>query len=97
MFGGAKNFCPNSPKLARNKLHLNQSMLGAIYAHTLRDFVKVFRDFGRILRDFSRIFTTSKLLGVCLNPLHPRLLHQWIYRSTVSEGSDKDMRCFEIS
>jgi len=32
--------------------------------------------FARILGDFSQIFTNSKLLGVRLHPLHPRLLHQ---------------------
>jgi len=54
----------------------NQSMLGAISAQIFREFLKVFRDFARILWDFARIFTKSKLLGVRLHPLHPRLLHQ---------------------
>jgi len=27
--------------------------------------------------DFARIFTKSKLLGVRLHPLNPRLLRQW--------------------
>ena len=68
----------------------NQSMLGAIFAQIFREFVKVRRDFSRILWDFAqilwdfarilwdfaRISTKSKLLGVRVHPLHPRLLHQ---------------------
>jgi len=54
----------------------NQKMLGAIFAHTFTEFVKVFRDFALLLKDFARIFTKSKLLGVCLHSLHPRFLHQ---------------------
>jgi len=41
-------------------------MLGAIFAHIFREFVKVCRDFARILQDFVRIFTKSKVLGVHL-------------------------------
>jgi len=51
----------------------NQTMLGAIFAHTFTEFVKVFRDFALLLKDFARNSTKSKLLGVCL---HPRLPHQ---------------------
>jgi len=49
----------------------NQIMLGAIFAQIL----KIFRYFAQISMDFARIFTKSKLLGVRLHPLHPRLLH----------------------
>jgi len=35
----------------------------------------MFRDFAQIFWDFSRIFDKSKLLGVRLHPLHPRLLY----------------------
>jgi len=51
-------------------------MLDAIFAHTFTEFVKVFRDFALILKYFPWIYTKSKLLGVCLHSLHPRLLHQ---------------------
>jgi len=54
----------------------NQKMLGAIFSHTFTEFVKVFRDFALVLKDCARSFTKSKLLGVCLHSLHPRLLHQ---------------------
>jgi len=54
----------------------NQKMLGAIFAHTFTEFVKVFRDFDQILKDFARIFTKPKLLGVYLHSLHPHLQHQ---------------------
>jgi len=50
----------------------NQKMLGAIFAHTFTEFVKVVRDFALLLK----VFTKSKLLEVCLHSLHPRLLHQ---------------------
>ena len=40
-------------------------------------FARIFRDFAKIFRDFARIFDTSKLLGLRLYPLHPRLLHYW--------------------
>jgi len=70
-------------------IFLNQGTLDAIFdgifrefAQIFKDFVKVLTDFGqistdfaRIFRDFARIFTNSKLLGVHLYPLHPRLLH----------------------
>jgi len=75
--------------------------LGAIFAHTFREFaqifrefVKVFRDFSRILKDFARIlkdfagiFTNSKSLGVCFHPLHPLFLHQWLRLQWRCEGS----------
>jgi len=48
-------------------------MLGAIFAHIFRKFVKVFRDFAQISTDFARIFTKSKILTVCFHPHH---LHQ---------------------
>jgi len=52
VFGGVKEFCPDSPKLARKKLDLhkklfmsiraplfsNQSMLGAIFTRIFRQF-----------------------------------------------------------
>ena len=73
-------------------IFLNQGTLDAIFdgifrefAQIFKDFVKVLTDFGqistdfaRIFRDFARIFTNSKLLGVHLYPLHPRLLHHWL-------------------
>jgi len=42
------------------------------------EFVKIFRYFAQILRDFARLFTKSKLLGVRLHSLLPRLLHHCI-------------------
>ena len=33
----------------------NQKMLGAIFAHTFTEFVKVFRDFALMLKDFHQI------------------------------------------
>jgi len=35
-------------------------------------------DFAQIFRDVARIFNKSKLLGVRLHPLHPRLQHHWL-------------------
>jgi len=52
--------------------------LGAIFARNCREFAKVFTDFARIFRDFNRVSTKSKLLGVRLHHLHPRLLHHWV-------------------
>jgi len=46
----------------------NQNTLGAIFS-------QISTDFTRIFRDFAQIFTKSKLWGVRLQPLHPRLLH----------------------
>jgi len=40
-------------------------MLGAIFAHTFTEFVKVFRDFAQILKYFARIYTKSKLFKIC--------------------------------
>jgi len=93
-FGDAKDFYPNSPKLARKKTpnksspchfgrHFFKSKhVGRHFCSYIRDFVKVFRDFVRILRDFHQI----KLLGVSLHPMHPRLLHQCFKRYTVRFG-----------
>jgi len=80
MFGGAKEFCPDVPKLARKILDLqknkklfmsirvpllsNQSMLVAIFA-------PIFKEFWKVLRDFARIFTKSKLLEVRFHPCTP--------------------------
>jgi len=69
----------------------NQSTLDAIFACIFREFGWIFRDFAKVFTDFAqicldfarifkvfaRIFTKSKLLGVRLHPLHPRLLHHW--------------------
>jgi len=41
---------------------------------TYNSFAKVFTHFAQISTDFALIFTKSKLLGVRLHPLHPRLL-----------------------
>jgi len=43
---------------------------------TYSSFAKVFTHFAQMSTDFAWIFTKSKFLGVRLNPLHPRLLHQ---------------------
>jgi len=43
---------------------------------TYSNFAKVFTRFAQISTDFARIFIKSKVLGVQLHPLHPRLLHQ---------------------
>ena len=48
--------------------------LGDIFVHIFGSLIR----FSEILPRFSRIFTKSKLLGVRLHPLHPRLLHQWL-------------------
>jgi len=61
------------------------------FAQIFRDFAKVFTDFAQIspdfaqiFRDFARIFIKSKLLGVRLHPLQPRLLHHWRIASNVA-------------
>jgi len=54
--------------------------LGAIFA-------QIFRDFAKIFRDFARIFNKSKLLGVPLHPLNPRLLHHWLPPCSVTRQS----------
>jgi len=48
-------------------------MLGAIFAQIFREFVKA-------VRYFALICTKSKLLGVRFQPMHPRLLHQWLLK-----------------
>jgi len=53
----------------------NQTALDAIFDWIFRDFAQTFRDFAQISRDFAHIFDKSKLLGVQLHTLHPRLLH----------------------
>ena len=45
------------------------------FSEILRRFSQISTDFSRIFRYFAWIFNKSKLLGVCLHPLHPRLLH----------------------
>jgi len=62
----------------------SQTTLGAIFARIFRDIALIFRDFAwifrnfvQIFRDFARTFDKSKLLGVRLHPLHPRLLHHY--------------------
>jgi len=59
-----------------------------IKAHTaiLRRYSRILHRFPRI---FARIFTKSKLLGVCLHPLHPRLLHQWL----AMQGRTRKRKC----
>jgi len=52
--------------------------LGAIFAQIFRDFALIFKSFVRIFRDYAQIFNKSKLLGMRLHPLHPRLLHHWL-------------------
>jgi len=46
------------------------------FVKVLRDFAPNSMDFTRVLRNFALVFTKSKLLGVLLHSLHPRLLHQ---------------------
>ena len=55
--------------------------LGDIFVHIFGSLIRfsgILWRFSEILPRFSRIFTKSKLLGVRLHPLHPRLLHQWL-------------------
>ena len=66
-----------SPTIGRHFLKSNN-----VGSHFCQDFAQIFRDFARIVRgfaqifkDFDQIFDKSKLLGLRLNPLHPRLLH----------------------
>jgi len=91
LFGGAKEFCPNSHKLARKS---SSGKFGRHFfksKHVRRHFcsnfqgvVKVLSSFARILWDFASIFTESKLfLGVRLHPLHPRLLRQCFHGSAM--------------
>jgi len=78
-FGGAKNFCPNSRKLARKnnpqeKVTSKKKLFMLFWAPFLlivsrfcsdfQEFVKVFSDFTQISSDFAQIFTKSKLLEV---------------------------------
>ena len=67
------------------------TQLGAIFARIFRDFAQTFRDFVRIFKDvakifryFAQIFNESKLLGLCLQPPHPCLLHHCINTSRSS-------------
>ena len=92
MLGGAKDFCPNSPKPSQKNStitlkwkHVGRHFCSYFreFSQIFRDFVKVCRDFAqistdftRVLRDFTRIFTKSQHLGLRLHLLHPRLLHQ---------------------
>jgi len=70
----------------KNQKNVCTFILGAIFVKSkhMQQFAKVFihfsqisTEFAWILRDFAWIFTKSKVLGVRLHPLHPRLLHQW--------------------
>jgi len=82
MFGDAKHFCPNSPKLAREKTSKSKKRSSFSFgrhfcsyfqgfAQIYREFVMVFRDFAQISTDFARIFNASKLL-VALAPPAPQ-------------------------
>jgi len=63
---------------------LSQTMLCHIFDRIFRAFAHISKDFSRSFRDFVRIFNKLKLLGVCLHPLHPLLLH---YPSTNTNGA----------
>ena len=87
IFGDAKGFCPNLPKLAQKGLHLifckcwapflwSQTTLGTISAQIFRDFPWIFKDCVLIFRDFPWIFDKSKLLRLHLRPLPPTPLVQ---------------------
>ena len=102
IFGVAKDFCPNSPKLAqknskrvtsKEKLSMsfwapffsNQSMLGAIFAHIFREFVKVFRDFAWFLGILPGFSPNQHCWGgLALPPLTP-VPHQ--------DGTTQVQRC----
>jgi len=66
IYGGAKKFCPDSPKLARkllqNKwlpikkaLHVNSGAIILDSKHVWRHFFQIFREFQKVLRNFSWI------------------------------------------
>ena len=98
--GGAKDFCPNFPELARKKfkkkrLHLQfECHFCKIKAHTasLRRFTR----FAQILRDFAGIFTKSKVLGVNLHPASYTKLKRVVcflyhfFDATYASGTDSD-------
>jgi len=44
------------------------------------NFAKVYTHFAQIVTYFIQILTTSKGLGVRLQPMHPHLLHQCLAR-----------------
>ena len=48
-------------------------------------FSQISIGFARISSDFARIFTKSKVLGVRLHLLHPRLLHQCVCASRLQK------------
>jgi len=64
-FGGAKDFCPNSPKLARKKLQKMTSkekffmwFWAPFFSHQSilgATFAHIFRDFVKVFRDFAQI------------------------------------------
>jgi len=45
------------------------------FVRIFRDFAQNLKDFAQIFRDFVYVFNKSKLLGVRLHPLYPRLVH----------------------
>jgi len=89
-FGGAKEFCPNSPTLARKILDLQKKAVhvnsGAIVfkskhigRHFCPDFQGVLEDSQIFCSDLSGVcpvFTKSKLLGCGCTPNLLHLLHQ---------------------
>ena len=48
------------------------------FVRIFRDFAQNLKDFAQIFRDFVYVFNKSKLLGVRLHPLYPRLVHHWV-------------------
>ena len=72
IFGVAKEFCQNSPKLARRKIKMTSKKSSSCQFG--RHFFLNFQEVCEGSQRFCWIFTESKLLGV---QLHPRLQHQW--------------------
>jgi len=55
---------------------VTKKVLMCFSANVGRHFLKRF--FTRIFNDLAQIFDKSKLFGVRLHSLHPRLLHHWL-------------------
>ena len=74
----------SSCEFARHLFQIKHT-LGAIFASIFSNFPQIFRDFKNVVTDFAHIFTDlaqiskSKRLRVCLQTLHPRLLHHCVF------------------
>jgi len=90
IFRGAKDFWPDSPKLARKKLHKRETskkklhvILGAIFGHIFRGlfrfsgFSEGFQRFCPDFHGFCLDFNQIKTSGVRLHSPQPRLQYQW--------------------